>query len=60
MRPFREFLTAVAAMRKLQIAYQKDKAPSLFRKAAKLEYLVDKLLDEYRKEYVSQKQIPLF
>jgi len=60
MRPFREFLTAVAAMRKLQIAYQKDKAPSLFRKSAKLECLVDKLLDEYRKEYVSQKQIPLF
>lgn len=60
MRPFREFLSAVAAMRKLQIAYQKDKAPSLFRKSAKLECLVDKLLDEYRKEYVSQKQIPLF
>lgn len=60
MRPFREFLTAVAAMRKLQIAYQKDKAPSLFRKSAKLECLVDKLLDEYRKEYVSQKQMPLF
>ena len=60
MRPFREFLSAVATMRKLQIAYQKDKAPSLFRKSAKLECLVDKLLDEYRKEYVSQKQIPLF
>lgn len=60
MRPFREFLSAVAAMRKLQIAYQKDKAPSLFRKSAKLECLVDKLLDEYRKEYISQKQIPLF
>jgi len=60
MRPFREFLSAVAAMRKLQIAYQKDKAPSLFRKSAKLECLVDKLLDEYRKEYVSQKQMPLF
>lgn len=60
MRPFREFLTAVAAMRKLQIAYQKDKAPSLFRKSAKLECLVDKLLDEYRKEYVLQKQMPLF
>ena len=60
MRPFREFLTAVAAMRKLQIAYQKDKAPSLFRKSAKLECLVDRLLDEYRKEYISQKQIPLF
>ena len=60
MRPFREFLSAVAAMRQLQIAYQKDKAPSLFRKSAKLECLVDKLLDEYRKEYVSQKQMPLF
>jgi hypothetical protein len=60
MRPFREFLTAVASMRKLQIAYQKDKAPSLFRKSAKLECLVDKLLDEYRKEYVLQKQMPLF
>ena len=60
MRPFREFLSAVAAMRKLQIAYQKDKAPSLFRKSAKLECLVDKLLDEYRKEYVLQKQMPLF
>ena len=60
MRPFRDFLSAVAAMRKLQIAYQQDKAPSLFRKSAKLECLVDKLLDEYRKEYVSQKQIPLF
>ena len=60
MRPFREFLSAVAAMRKLQIAYQKDKAPSLFRKSAKLECLVDRLLDEYRKEYISQKQIPLF
>lgn len=60
MRPFREFLTAVAAMRKLQIAYQKDKAPSLFRKSAKLECLVDKLLDEYRKEYILQTQISLF
>ena len=60
MRPFREFLSAVAAMRKLQIAYQKDKAPSLFRKSAKLECLVDTLLDEYRSEYISQKQIPLF
>lgn len=60
MRPFREFLTAVAAMRKLQIAYQKDKASSLLKKTEKQEYLVDRLLDEYRKEYISQKQIPLF
>ncbi|WP_315602513.1 hypothetical protein [Treponema socranskii] len=60
MRPFREFLSAVAAMRQLQIAYQKDKAPSLLKKTEKQESLVDTLLDEYRSEYISQKQIPLF
>ena len=45
MRPFREFLSAVAAMRKLQIAYTKDYAPSVFRKMAKFENLVDKMLE---------------
>lgn len=60
MRPFREFLVAVAAMRQLQIAYSKDHAPSIFRKAAKFEYLVDKMLEEYQKAKVAQKQFSLF
>ena len=60
MRPFREFLTVVAAMRKLQIAYTKDYAPSVFRKAAKFENLVDKMLEEYQKENIDRKQFCLF
>lgn len=60
MRPFREFLVAVAAMRQLQITYSKDHAPSVFRKAAKFEYLVDKMLEEYQRETVAQKQFSLF
>lgn len=60
MRPFREFLVAVAAMRQLQIAYSKDRAPSVFRKAAKLEYLVDKMLEEYQAENIARKQFSLF
>ena len=60
MRPFREFLVAVAAMRQLQIAYSKDHAPSIFRKAAKFEYLVDKMLEDYKKENIAQKQFSLF
>ena len=60
MRPFREFLVAVAAMRQLQIAYSKDHAPSVFRKAAKFEYLVDKMLKEYQTENITRKQFSLF
>ena len=60
MRPFREFLVAVAAMRQLQTAYSKDHVPSVFRKAAKFEYLVDKMLEEYQKETIAQKQFSLF
>lgn len=60
MRPFRDFLSTVAAMRQLQITYSKDHAPSVFRKAAKFEYLVDKMLEEYQKETIAQKQFSLF
>lgn len=60
MRPFREFLVAVAAMRQLQITYSKDHAPSVFRKAAKFEYLVDKMLKEYQTENITRKQFSLF
>lgn len=52
MCPFRDFLSTVAAMRQLQITYSKDHAPSVFRKAAKLE--------EYQKETIAQKQFSLF
>ena len=60
MRPFRDFLSTVAAMRQLQITYSKDHAPSIFRKAAKFEYLVDKMLEEYQKETIAQQQFSLF
>lgn len=60
MCPFRDFLSTVAAMRQLQITYSKDHAPSVFRKAAKFEYLVDKMLEEYQKETIAQKQFSLF
>lgn len=60
MRPFRDFLSTVAAMRQLQITYSKDHAPSVFRKVAKFEYLVDKMLEEYQKETIAQKQFSLF
>ena len=60
MRPFRDFLSTVTAMRQLQITYSKDHAPSVFRKAAKFEYLVDKMLEEYQKETIAQKQFSLF
>jgi len=60
MRPFREFLIAVATMRQLQTTYAKDHVPSVSRRAAKFEYLVDKMLEDYKKENIAQKQFSLF